>query len=47
MKVSLETAARYAKYLNLEVDLEEYRARMEKALETTETVLQAAKEAAR
>lgn len=46
-KVTLETAARYAKYLKLEVDLEQYRSKMERALETAESMIQAAREAAK
>lgn len=45
--VSLETASRYAKYLKVEVDLEEYRAKMETALNNgCETVMAAARKAA-
>jgi hypothetical protein len=46
--VTLETASRYAKYLKLDmVDLEEYRARMEAALNNgCETVMAAARKAA-
>jgi len=47
-KVTLETATKYAKYLKLEVDLEEYRLKMEVALnDGCTTVIEAAREAAR
>lgn len=47
-KVTLETAAKYAKYLRVEVDLDEYRRKMEAALnDGSETVVQAAREAAK
>lgn len=46
-KVTLETAARYAKYLKVEVDLEKYRVKMEDALnDGSHTVIEAAKKAA-
>jgi hypothetical protein len=47
-KITLETAAKYAKYLKPEVDLEEYRLKMEVALnDGSATVIEAAREAAR
>ncbi len=46
-QVTRETAAKYAKYLKLEVDLEEYRRKMERALETAENMIEAAREAAK
>lgn len=47
-KVTLETATKYAKYLKLEVDLEQYRVKIEDALnDGCGTVLEAARKAAR
>jgi hypothetical protein len=45
--ITLETASRYARYLRPKIDLEGFRVRIEQELESSSSVIEAARKAAK